>query len=161
MIQPETLTIGETTFTVGKVPATKMWDLSVFVANVTTGREIPAIGAMGSDLAGGLAVFKLIGGLPHADLLYIRGKLFEYVEFRNHLHAHPVTLAGLEESAFDAVGLSSVDIWKVFAKSFQANFTEYWTLLTSLFPGLEATLRSKLKESLAPSPQSSPPDIAA
>ena len=34
LLQPETMTLGDTTFTVGCLPATVGWDLSAKVANI-------------------------------------------------------------------------------------------------------------------------------
>ena len=47
LLQPETMTLGDTTFNVGCLPATVGWDLSAEVANIlaTTNVQVPSMAA--------------------------------------------------------------------------------------------------------------------
>ena len=44
--------------------------------------------------------------------------------------------------AFNGAGLSSLDLWKVFAAAFRVNFTEYWEMMNSHLPGLQNIMPS-------------------
>ena len=143
LIDPEQLTLGETTFMIGKLPATDGWDLAADVANLLADREIPAgalVGAMGAKkgspemIAAGAGILKAVATIPRHDLRRIRDALFGGVEFTNRLARTPQVLKGREEAAFNAVGLGGVDVWKVLAKAFQVNFMDYWDELKSLTP---------------------------
>ena len=136
LLDSETMTLGETTFTVGCQPATVGWDLSAKVANILGTTNVEGSVASG-NLANMLTAMKAMMAVPAPQLREVRTALFEYVEFTNPRAATPQKLAGAEEMAFNAVGLSSLDIWKVFAASFRLNFSEYWEMLNSLLPGLK------------------------
>ena len=136
LLQSETMTLGDTTFTVGCQPATVGWDLSAEVANLLGTVEVPGTVVTG-DAQSVLAAARALMAIPAPQLKRVRTSLFEYVEFTNSRAATPQKLAGAEEMAFNAAGLSSVDIWKVFAAAFRVNFSEYWEMLSSLLPGLQ------------------------
>ena len=141
LLQPETMTLGDTTFTIGCQPATVGWDLSADVANIlgTTNVEGSVTSGQASNM---LTAIKALMAVPAPQLKRVRTALFEYVEFTNARATTPQKLAGAEEMAFNAVGLSSLDIWKVFAAAFRVNFSEYWEMLNSLLPGLQNIMPS-------------------
>ena len=137
LLEPETMTLGDTTFIVGCLPATTGWDLSAKVANLLGNVNVPGTVVTADLAAATLAAVRALAAVPAAQLKDVRGDLFAYVEFTNARATTPQKLAGAEEMAFNAAGLSSMDIWKVFATAFRVNFTEYWEMMNSLLPGLQ------------------------
>ena len=169
LLKTETMTLGETIFTIGSLPATVGWDLSAKVANILsaanifdagsiprvegtfdTGEEEEAISLDPAAIAMGVGLIKGLMGIPAADARMMRNALFVYVEFTNAQARTPQKLAGAEEVAFNAAGLSSMDIWKVFAASFRLNFSEYWEGFIFLLRGLRNSRRST--QSASPDP---------
>ena len=172
LLQPETMTRGETTFTIGCLPATVGWDLSAKVANILGTTNVSGLGSISmphvsavtaspdasdnpagvsdvnpATMAMGAGIIKALMAIPAADLRQVRNALFEYVEFTNGRAATAQKLAGAEEMAFNAAGLSSLDIWKVFAASFRLNFSEYWVEIISLLRALPNSRLSRHPES--------------
>ena len=141
LLESETMTLGDTTFTVGSLPATEGWDLSAKVANILGTTNVPGA-AGGGNIDNMLAAIMALMAVPAPQLKAVKAELFAYVEFTNPRAGSPQKLAGAEEMAFNAVGLSSMDIWKVFATAFRINFTEYWEMLNSLLPGLQSLVQS-------------------
>ena len=151
LLQPETMTLGDTTFTVGCLPATVGWDLSAKVANLlaTTNIQMPSMMAVppaadadpgvvasanAANVATAVAVVRALMAVPAPQVKEIRTALFEYVEFTNARATTPQKLAGAEDMAFNGAGMSSADIWQVLVAAFRVNFTEYWTMIRSLLP---------------------------
>ena len=149
LLQSEIMTLGDTTFTIGCQPATVGWDLSAEVANILGSVNIPGT-VVASDLSSLIAAMRALMGVPAPQLKRVRNALFEYVEFSNSRAATPQKLAGAEEMAFNAAGLSSIDIWKVFAAAFRVNFSEYWDMISGLIPALSDITLSTPTESPNP-----------
>ena len=147
LLQPETMTLGDTTFNVGCLPATVGWDLSAEVANI-----LGTVQVAGSVVTGNadavMGAIRALMAVPAPQLKRVRGALFEYVEFSNARAVTPQKLAGAEDVAFNGGGLSSLDIWKVFAAAFRVNFSEYWEMFNSLLPGLQNISQSTPSEYL-------------
>ena len=136
LLQSETMTLGDTTFTIGCLPATVGWDLSAKVANILGTTNVQG-SAISGNADGILGAIRALMAVPAPQLKDVRTALFEYVEFTNAQAVTPQKLAGAEPTAFNAAGLSSMDIWKVFAAAFRLNFLEYWEMLSSLLPALQ------------------------
>ena len=152
MIESETLVIGESTFTISPLPATKAWDLSLFVANAIGTTNVGDLNLSGAAEAVGVGIFKAVAALPAPSVMHVRNELFEHIDFTCRLNPQPMKLRGMEDQAFNAMGLSSLDIWRVFAVAFKINFTEYWDLITSQLPRLQTMLPSQPSDSPASSP---------
>ena len=164
LLKTETMILGETTFTIGSLPATVGWDLSAKVANILSAANIfdpnfipkpERVSGAGEEteedegisldpaaIAMGVGLIKGLMGIPAADARMMRNALFEYVEFTNAQARTPQKLTGAEEMAFNAAGLSSMDIWKVYAASFRLNFSEYWEGFVFLLRGLRNSRQS-------------------
>ena len=121
LLQPETMTLGDTTFTVGCQPATVGWDLSAEVANLLGTVEVPGTVVTG-DAQGVLAAARALMAIPAPQLKRVRTSLFEYVEFTELACRHTAETGRRGGDGVQRAGLSSVDIWKVFAAAFRVNF---------------------------------------
>lgn len=148
MIETTQLNLGDTTFHVSQLPATKMWQLSEYVRHALGTTEMPNLnGADESDQQVGLTLFRAIAAISPTAVLHVRTELFGYVEFSNRLSPTPQRLAGAEEMAFDAMGLSGLDIYMVLWEAFRLNFSPYWEEFASLAPDLNGILSSSRNES--------------
>ena len=143
LLESETLKLGDTTFFVGGLPAYPQgWELSAKVGNILATSPMESSGLGDSDIGNIMVVIKAIMAVPLPQLQMIKNALFEYVEFTNTSAGTPQKLAGAEEMAFNTSGLSSLDVWKVFALAFRVNFSDYWAMLTSHLPGLSDIFQS-------------------
>lgn len=137
---------GETEFTIAKMPATKGWDVLEQI------RE-NAGGALNMQHAGGIesAIQTLVAALPRTFARELRNTMFEYVTFRNRMAVSPMTLAGNEETAFDAIEAEPIAIYEIFLRSLAVGFTPSFVAL------LEKT--SSFLSQISPSPDTgtSPP----
>ena len=137
---------GDTEFTISKLPATKGWDTLERIRE-QIGRDFQF--PRGEEL--GVIIMKTIGGLPRSFVADIRTTMFEHVTFRNRMAVSPMTLAGNEEMAFDAVEIEPADIYDLFLRTLCVNFTASFR---DLFDKMS---RSQSQSSPSPDTGTSPP----
>ena len=136
---------GETTFTIAKMPATKGWDTLEEIREAAGGQISLGAGGIGG------AMQSVVSALPKPFARQLRTTMFGHVTFRNHLAKDPLTLAGEEEMAFDAIEAEPLAIYEIFMRSLALNFTDS-------FVGLFARISSFLSPiSRLPNTETSPP----
>ena len=103
LLQPETMILGDTTFTIGCQPATVGWDLSADVANILSTTNVQASVNSG-DADALLAAIRALMAVPGPQLKRVRTALFEYIEFTNGRAATPQKAGGRRGNGFQCGG---------------------------------------------------------
>lgn len=140
---------GETTFSLGKMPATTGWDVLEEIREASTA-------PLKFDEADPRDMFQaVVLSLPKPFTRRLRDKMFAYVTFQNRMQQTPEVLAGHEEEAFDAIGAEPIEIYDLFIRSLAVNFTP--SFLAMLDKILSMMTRIGKLQSIGISPPSSPP----
>lgn len=108
---------GETKFVLSKMPGTVAWDT---LEDIREALSDPIL-KRGSDARGFME--QILLALPKPFTRRLRDKMFNYVTFTNAIARTPLTLAGSEETAFDAIDAEPVAIYEVFVRALAVNFT--------------------------------------
>ena len=108
---------GETKFTLSKMPGTIAWDT---LEDIREALSDPIL-KRSNDARG--VMEQILLALPKQFTRRLRDRMFQYVTFTNSIARTPLTLAGAEETAFDAIDAEPVAIYEVFVRSLAVNFT--------------------------------------
>ena len=143
---------GETRFAIGKMKASKGWDVLEEIREAAN-QPIADNAAIGGARD---AMEAIVMALPRPFTRRLRDTMFAHVTFTNRVAVSGLPLAGAEETAFDAIDAEPVAIYEIFLRSLAVNFTPSFVELLEKIFRIESLISSRLGTETSP-PSSPPP----
>lgn len=127
MNQDRSFKLGEVQFNLPLIPPLQGWEICELFREAV-GRPEVLMSLVGDESdpekAGKKVIMGLLISMSRDHVMQIRNALFEFVTFKTKDQVKPMSLAGLEDMAFEK--LDPFSIYEVMGRCFAANFIGYF-----------------------------------